>query len=150
MPEWAIRPAGPDDLDVLIALCAEHAEFEGAAYDPRGKAGKLAGLLFGRPPALGCLVAELDGRVIGYATYSPEISTWDAGRFMHMDCLYLRPEARRLGIGAALLARVAQEARRLGCTAVQWQTPIANADAIAFYRAQGAAGKEKMRFTLGL
>ena len=33
---YHIRPATPNDLDEIVRLCAEHAEFERAEYAPDG------------------------------------------------------------------------------------------------------------------
>ena len=65
-----------------------------------------------------------------------------------MDCLYLREEARGAGLGPHLVREIAQLARQLGCSTVQWQTPIWNERAIRFYQRLGAIGKQKVRFFL--
>ncbi|MBL8061805.1 MAG: GNAT family N-acetyltransferase [Anaerolineales bacterium] len=146
--DFVIRRAVPEDLPELVRLCAEHAEFEQAAYSPHGKAERLKAHLFGKTPACFCLVAEMDAVLSGYATYSKEFSTWDAGFYIHMDCLFLRPHARGLGLGEHLIKQIKQEARSLGCQLIQWQTPKFNTRAIKFYKRIGAMEKEKMRFFL--
>lgn len=37
---YTIRNARPDDIPEIIHLCAEHSEYEQAAYSSKGKAGK--------------------------------------------------------------------------------------------------------------
>lgn len=133
---------------MLVELCAEHAAYEGAEYDPRGKAHRLSLALFSDPPRLHAWVAERGGQAVGYATASREYSTWDAAEYVHMDCLYLREDARGLGIGRDLVRAVAELARGFGCGRVEWQTPEWNGRAIAFYGRAGAAGKRKVRFAL--
>jgi ribosomal protein S18 acetylase RimI-like enzyme len=150
MSGHAIRRARPEDLPGLVTLCQEHAEFEQAEYSTHGKDEKLKNYLFGEQPACFCLVVEMDGGVVGYATYSKEFSTWDAGFYIHMDCLFLRPHARSLGIGEQLVKMIVQEARELQCHIVQWQTPKFNTQAIKFYKRTGAIEKEKMRFYLAV
>lgn len=145
---YRIRAAKPADLPEIVHLCAEHAEFEQADYSAFGKAERLQTYLFGIPPAVYCLVVEMGNSLSGYATYSKEFSTWDAGFYIHMDCLFLRPHVRSLGIGEMLMKRIKEEARRLGCRLIQWQTPTFNTRAIKFYRRIGAVEKEKMRFYL--
>lgn len=90
----SIRWAMPEDMDGSVRLCAEHAAYERSSFQPAGKEEALARMLFAPEARLRCLVAEMDNRLIGYATFSVEVSTWDADRYMHMDCLFLRPEAR--------------------------------------------------------
>ncbi|MFC8506076.1 GNAT family N-acetyltransferase [Streptomyces sp. NPDC057411] len=145
-----VRHARPEDLDRVAELAAEHAAYEKAAPPAPGLAARLHRLLFATPsPRLRCLVAELpDTTLAGYATCAPELSTWDAAEYLHMDCLYLTEAARGHGLGALLVAAVQAEATALGLTEVQWQTPPWNEGAIRFYDRLGATSKEKRRYSL--
>ncbi len=147
-----VRHATPADLPRVVELVAEHAAYEKSAPPLPGLAVRLEALLFGTPdPRLRCLLAETSGgEVVGYASCAPEVSTWDGREYLHMDCLYLRADARGSGLGALLMDAVAAEARELGLTEVQWQTPAWNEGAIRFYDRLGAESKEKLRFTLQL
>ncbi len=147
--DTGIRWARLEDMRGLVRLCAEHAEYERSHFDPAGKEEALAQMLFGTGARLRCLVAEADGQMLGYASFSVEVSTWDADRYMHMDCLFLRPEARNKGLGRALMRRIAQEALASGVKRMQWQTPSFNVDAIRFYDRLGPEKKEKFRMFLG-
>ncbi|MFI8825739.1 GNAT family N-acetyltransferase [Streptomyces sp. NPDC053431] len=144
------RRAHPEDLPRVAELAAEHAAYEKAAPPHPDLAARLHGLLFAtESPRLRCLVAELpDGTVAGYATCSLELSTWEAAEYLHMDCLYLTETARGHGLGALLMAAIRREARALGVTRVEWQTPTWNDGAIRFYDRLGATSKEKRRFSL--
>ncbi|MEV1082730.1 GNAT family N-acetyltransferase [Streptomyces sp. NPDC050211] len=145
-----VRSAEPADLQRVAELAAQHAAYERAAPPVPDLAVRLAGLLFGTPtPRLRCLVAELPGgELVGYATCAPEISTWDGSEYLHMDCLFLAPGHRGLGLGPLLMDAVVDEARRLGITEVQWQTPAWNEGAVRFYDRLGARAKEKLRYSL--
>ena len=144
-----IRPAEPADIQEIIKLCAEHAEYEKANYSLEGKAEKLSAFLFAAPqPRLFCLIAETLHGIVGYATYMQEFSTWDAGLFIHLDCLFVRPEARSAGLGEKLIRAIVEHARELGCEQIQWQTPEWNERAIKFYHRIGATSKPKLRMYL--
>lgn len=143
-----IRSVEARDVDELIVLCAEHAAFERASYDPTGKREKLAKLLFARESALIGKVAVGEDSLVGYATASAEVSTWAAQRFMHMDCLFVRETHRGRGVGARLMEAIVQEAARLGIDQLQWQTPRWNTKADRFYRRTGAVVSEKFRYSL--
>ncbi|MFN3799803.1 MAG: GNAT family N-acetyltransferase, partial [Sphingobium yanoikuyae] len=52
--------------------------------------------------------------------------------------LFVLPEARGLGAGKALLARLARLAIARDCARLEWSVLDWNAPAIAFYRAIGA------------
>ncbi|MEU9912238.1 GNAT family N-acetyltransferase [Streptomyces sp. NPDC051001] len=144
-----VRRVRPEELADVVALITEHSAYEKAEPPAPGLEERLRSLLFGSPePRLRCLVAELDGIVVGYATCSAEVSTWDGTEYLHMDCLFLRDGNRGLGIGESLMAAVRDEARALGLGQVQWQTPAWNEGAIRFYARIGAVSKEKLRFFL--
>lgn len=143
-----VRNAGPDDAVQLAALCRTHAEFERLDFDGSGHAQRLATAL--SRDELHAWLA-LDGtQAVGYASASAVFSTLQAAHYLHMDCLYLAPEWRGQGLGAALMQAVCDYARVQGCHQLQWQTPDWNHAAIRFYRRAGAHDLPKQRFNLTL
>ena len=149
-PAITIRAAREPDVGALVMLIHEHADFERAEPPRDGLAERLPGLLFGPSPRLFALVAD-DGReVLGYATAELHLSTWDASEYLHLDCLFVRDDARSLGIGAMLLNRVQTLARDLGATEVQWQTPEWNDGAVRFYDRAGGIRRAKYRYSLAV
>ena len=145
-----IRPVVRADIDDLVELCREHAQYERAPYDPDGKQGRLTEALFGDAPTVTAWVAETDAGIIGYATATIEFSTWSCRKYAHMDCLFVRDGMRGQGVGARLLEQVLEYARRTGLHQVQWQTPSWNVTAARFYARAGAISAEKLRFTIDL
>jgi ribosomal protein S18 acetylase RimI-like enzyme len=143
-----IRDATPGDISEILRLCCEHAEFEAAGFSPEGKAEKLELLLFSDSPGLFCLIVESEGEIVGYATFMKELSTWQAAYYVHMDCLFLRPQARNHGIGEEVISEIARRAQALKCNEMQWQTPVSNERALNFYRRLGASSKVKVRLYL--
>lgn len=143
-----IRFAQKKDLRALVDLCERHAIFEQADYDTTGKEELLSKFLFSDHPSLFCLVVEKDNSLIGYATYMKQFSTWDADHYIYMDCLFMTEESRGFGIGEELINRIKKEARELGCSLIQWQTPEFNKRAMKFYERIGAFGKSKQRYFL--
>ncbi|WP_300489829.1 GNAT family N-acetyltransferase [Flavobacterium sp.] len=148
--DYKIRECKADDLDTLIVLCAKHADYERATYEARGKKEKLDAALFSDNKKLYGIVAEVAGEVIGYATYTFDFSTWEAQKFIYLDCLYLEEAYRNFGIGHALMEKVIEIGQTENCINMQWQTPDFNEKAIRFYKRIGGIGKEKVRFTLPL
>lgn len=145
-----IRPPKESEIEEIINLCAGHAAYEKSEYDPTGKVEQLTLHLFGDQPSLFCLLALIDDKIVGYATYMKQFSTWDAGHYIYMDCLYLNEEARGHGIGQKLIERIQLEGKNLGCSLIQWQTPSFNTRAIKFYERIGALGKSKERYFLNI
>jgi len=150
MGEKKIRFATAEDLTDLIKLCGLHAAFEQSSYDPDGKLERLREILFTHQPSVFCLIAELNGKTVGYAVYMKQYSTWDANFYIYMDCLFLEEAARGMGIGEMLTDRIKSEGATLGCALIQWQTPDFNTRAIKFYKRIGAFSKSKERFFLDI
>ncbi len=146
--DYIIRKCTESDLHKLVDLCQQHAAFEKANYNPEGKHEKLKKAIFSKKPMLNCLVAEVNLKVVGYATYTIDFSTWDAQKFIYLDCLYLEQEYRSFGIGRVLMDQVKNAGEKNGCINMQWQTPDFNIKAIKFYKKNGGTGREKLRFTL--
>ncbi|MFY0689340.1 MAG: GNAT family N-acetyltransferase [Cyclobacteriaceae bacterium] len=67
-----------------------------------------------------------------------------------MDCLFIKEDFRRGGIGKKMLEKILEEARHSRCNEVQWQTPIWNQLGIGFYQKIGATVVEKTRLYLGV
>ena len=143
-----IRGAMKEDVDEIVTICSEHAEYEGVNYISEGKAQRLSQSLFSEPPKLYCLIAEHNNKIVGYSTFMYEYSTWDAEFYIHMDCLYVREEFRGHGIGRQLIKEIAKHSRLKGFQIIQWQTPSSNTRAIQFYKKLGANSLEKHRFYL--
>lgn len=148
--KYLIRDCKPQDVSTVVDLCQKHADYEEASFEAIEKEEKLKDALFGKQPQLFCLVAEVNGAIVGYASYTFDFSTWDAAAFMYMDCLYLEEETRGFGIGEALIEKLKQIAVTKKCINIQWQTPEFNERAIKFYRRIGGNGKSKVRFFLDL
>ncbi len=150
MTDIIIRSAAYEDMKQIINFCQLHAEYEGQVYEKEGKLAKLELAIFNEKPELWCFVAVFKGDMVGYATATKEFSTWDAGYFLHMDCLYLLESTRGLGVGAKLIRAIADLCKQLLCSHVQWQTPSDNHRAVGFYEKCGATSKDKKRFFLDI
>jgi len=146
MPTAIIRPATTADLDIILNLCAAHAAYERCDYNYTGKKELLANHILGDKPTATCIVAELEGEVIGYMTYAKQFSTWDAELYIYMDCLYLDDKARNHGIGPMLMEHMRAFAKAEGIKEIQWQTPDFNTGAIKYYKRIGGISKKKERF----
>ena len=148
--EYQIRAVQAQDLTALIDLCRKHARYEQASYDPTNKEQLLGETLFAGNPKLFCWVVESDKQLVGYASYTFDYSTWDAGTFLYLDCLYLEPECRGLGIGEEIMQKLKVIAQQNNCVNIQWQTPDFNIRAIQFYQQIGGVGNNKVRFAWDL
>jgi GNAT superfamily N-acetyltransferase len=137
-PKIAIRPAEPADVGLIFSLIVELAEYERAPEQVTGNAELLADALFGDQPSAEALIAELDSEPVGFALFHGSFSTWEARPGLWLEDLYVPPEHRRSGVGAELLARVAEIAVERGCARLEWAALDWNTPALDFYEKLGA------------
>ena len=79
------------------------------------------------------LVAELDGRLVGFAHYLFHPSTWSRTDYCYLEDLFTAPEARGHGVGRALIEAVAAAAEAAGASRLYWHTQEFNAEGRALY-----------------
>ena len=135
---FAIRPATPADVPVILHLVRELAAYERELDKVVATEPLLHDALFATPPAAEALIAEIDGAAVGLALFFHNFSTWTGWRGLYLEDLYVTPEARGTGIGKALLKRLAKIAVERGCTRFEWSVLDWNTPAIDFYKSLGA------------
>jgi GNAT superfamily N-acetyltransferase len=133
-----IRPATVHDVPSILGFILALAEYEKLSEAVVATEDLLRGHLFGPVPAASVLIAELDGRPVGFALHFISFSTFLARPGIYLEDLFVIPEARGRGIGKALLSAVAAEAVRRDCGRLEWAVLDWNSPAIAFYRSVGA------------
>jgi GNAT superfamily N-acetyltransferase len=134
----AIRPATTEDVPQILLFIQALATYE---REPDAVTATEADLLrdgFGPNPFYFCLIAETDNVPAGFALYFFNYSTWLGRPGLYLEDLFVVPEYRSLGIGKALLQRVAAIAVERGCRRLQWEVLDWNTPAIDFYQAMGA------------
>jgi GNAT superfamily N-acetyltransferase len=142
-----VREAGPADAETIAAFSHALSQEEGYAA-PALQTRDVRAEGFSPNPRFGALIAELDGRPVGYALFCPAYDTHHAARGLYLQDLYVVAEARRQGAGRALMAAVARACQADGGCYVFWNAQPANRAGLAFYRAIGA--REEPVLTLSL
>jgi phosphinothricin acetyltransferase len=99
-----IRSATPTDAPAVGAIYAHYVENSAATFDEETPSAEAMAAKI-ESATLPFLVAEVDGRVAGYAYLAPYHER-SAYRFTAEDSVYVAPDARRGGIGRALLERL--------------------------------------------
>jgi GNAT superfamily N-acetyltransferase len=133
-----IRPAVPEDADLIVQFIRELAEYE---REPQAAIATAADILrdgFGQEPKFRTLIAEWDGRPAGFALFFLNYSTWLGRPGLYLEDLFVRPEFRGNGIGKAMLRELARIALEENCYGMKWQVLDWNSPAIDFYVALGA------------
>ena len=133
-----IRAATASDAETILQFVRALAEYERQPEAVQVDADTLRAQLAAPQPPFECLLAELDGRPVGFALFFHSYSTWRGKRGVWLEDLFVLPAARRSGVGAALLGRVARIARERDCARLEWSVLDWNEPAIRFYRKLGA------------
>ncbi|WP_153099804.1 GNAT family N-acetyltransferase [Paraburkholderia hayleyella] len=134
-----IRAAVPADVRTILALMAELASFEKLTHLFVATEPDLHEALFGVQPAAEVRVAVTEGRIVGYALFFHNYSTFIGRRGLYLEDLYVQPAHRGNGLGAQLLRHLAALAIERQCARFEWTVLDWNTSAIRFYEAMGAS-----------
>ena len=127
------------DVPLIRALILELAEYERALPGEAPVTEKdLEKTLFGTRPAAEVLIAYLGKEPAGFALFFHNYSTWLGKRGIYLEDLFVRPSARKHGVGFALLQAIARVALERGCGRLDWSVLTWNELAISFYKRIGA------------
>lgn len=134
----SIRPAAPVDLPLIAEFIRDLADYERLADAVRFDAAALADHLFGAHPYAEVIIGEVGGTPQGFALFFHNYSTFEGRPGLYLEDLFVRPEARGVGLGKALLAHLAALGVARGCARLEWSVLDWNAPSIAFYKSLGA------------
>jgi diamine N-acetyltransferase len=146
---FTVRAATFDDAEAIGELAQRFAAYLRSLGDPaefRFNAETYRRDGFGERPAFSGLVAESDGKVVGYLLYHFGYDTDRAFRILHVIDLYVREDARRRGIGRALMDAAAALCREAGARELFWSVYAPNRLGAGFYESLGAKYTRDLRF----
>jgi len=149
-PKLRIVPATKDDIPLIRAFILELAEYERALPGEAPVTEEdLASSLFGSRPVAEVLIAYLGGEPAGFALFFHNYSTWLGKKGLFLEDLFVRPPARKHGVGYALFRELARIAVERDCGRMDWAVLDWNELAISFYRRIGARSMDEwMTFRL--
>ena len=133
-----VRVATADDVALVHRLMRGLAVYEKLEHALVSTEADLAEALFGAHPACEALVAEVEGKPVGFALYYRNYSTFVGKPGLYLEDLFVVPEARGKGAGKALLARLATITVERGYARLEWAVLDWNDPAIGFYKSLGA------------
>jgi len=134
-----IRPGHVQDLPAIAAIYAHHVlhgtgTFETEPPSEKEMAARREDVL---ARGLPYLVAEADGRILGFA-YCQWFKPRPAYRFSAEDSIYVHPDATGRGLGRQLLGELARQAEALGVRKlIALIGDSANAGSIGVHRSLG-------------
>jgi len=145
-----IERVGAGDLDDLLPLLRGYCDFyEVAPTDDALRALSLE--LIANPDSAGLQLLARDDEnrtPLGFATIFWSYSTLSATPIAIMNDLYVAPQARRGGVGAALIRACEAECAAREVAILEWQTAPSNTRAQAVYDTFAAERSEWLTYTL--
>jgi GNAT superfamily N-acetyltransferase len=139
----ALRPATRADAPTILGLIRGIAEYERLSHEVEATEALLREHGFGPRRVFEAILAERDGRAVGFALYFYAFSTFKARPTLYLEDLFVVPEERRGGIGSRLLTRLAQIAVERKCGRMEWSVLDWNTPARDLYFKLGAKAMEE-------
>jgi GNAT superfamily N-acetyltransferase len=133
---FGIREAQKGDELAIMQLIKALALYEKAPEQVSNTAEELGKHLF-EERICDALVVEMDERIVGFALFYTNYSTWK-GKCLYLEDFFVLPEFRRDGIGSQLFDAVVQIAHERGVRRMDWQVLEWNEPALNFYRKKNA------------
>lgn len=138
VPGLCFRFASRADVPILLTFIRELAEFERLLDQVTADEATLSEELFGARRVAEVVLAELRDEPVGFAVFFHNFSTFVGRAGLYLEDLYVRPHARRIGIGRSMIGFVAKIAVDRHCGRFEWSVLDWNTRAIEFYRSLGA------------
>ena len=137
MTSVTIRPARPDDADVIHAALVGIAETVGELRKMSSTPGDIRRDGFGPHAHFSTLIAEIDSTFAGMCLYFPIYSTWRGQPGAYVQDLFVAREFRGMKVGERLLRHLARAVRNRGGGYIELQVDAGNVKAQRFYQRIG-------------
>jgi len=129
----AIRPLRPGDRPAWQALWTEYLAFYRTSVETEVYDTAFSRLLSDDAREFQGLIGLVDNRPVGLAHFLFHRSLWSIGDTCYLMDLYVAPQARRHGVGRALIEAVHATAQRNDIETTYWTTEKSNTTARALY-----------------
>ena len=132
-----IRKASIDDVPLILKFIKELSVYEKRSKEVVATEDTLRETLFGDKPYAQVLIAEIEGKPVGYALYFYHFSTFIGRPGLYIEDVYVSEEYRGKRIGTALFKYCARIAKGNKCARMEWSVLKWN-PARKFYDHMGA------------
>lgn len=135
--DFRIRMAVEEDTSLILEFIKDLADYEGMLEEVVATEEILRNSLFVKKQAE-VIIGEHKGIPIGFALFFHNFSTFLGKANLYLEDLFVKPEARGLGAGKALLACLGKIAEERDCGRLDWWCLDWNESSINFYKQMGA------------
>lgn len=133
-----IRFSTERDVSKILFFIKELAEYEKMSDEVVATEDMLRKELFEKKNAEVIFALDDNENEVGFALFFTTFSTFLGRPGIHLEDLYVLPEARGHGYGKALLKHLARLCVERGCGRLEWTCLNWNTPSLDFYRALGA------------
>ena len=134
----SIRKASIEDIDILYELIVGIAKHHNQEQYVLTNKEEMLKSGFKETSKFGALIAEFDGKVAGYVSYTWNYSIWLGGDYMNIDDLFVWDEYRGKKIGEVLMLKARDICKKKNIDRISWEVEKDNLGAIKFYERLGA------------
>jgi len=131
-----VRRIEPDDFTQWLSLWSGYNAFYGRSGDtalPEAITRQTWAWFVDQAEPVHAWVAELQGELVGFVHVVEHKSTSRISDVCYLQDLFTAPTHRGKGIARALIGRVYQKAKEMGCSRVYWTTQASNEKARYLY-----------------
>ena len=139
---FVIREAVSDDNSQIFKFICDLAEYEKMSGEVTATEEILFESLFVKRNAE-VLIAELDGKAIGFALFFHNFSTFKGRACLYLEDIFIEPEHRGKGYGTEIFNRLAKIAVERKCERFDWWVLDWNEPSINFYKGLGAIAMDE-------
>ena len=137
MENFQIRRAERKDAQLVLDFIKGIAEYEKMSDCVKATRELIEEFVFDKRAA-DVFIGEWNGKPVGFALFFENFSTFVGRTGLHLEDLFVLPEARGKGFGKKLFQAVAAEAVSRGCQRMEWACLDWNKPSIGFYLGMGA------------
>lgn len=143
MSEIVFREGTAADVPLILTFIRALAEYERLPHEVVATEDLLRQTLFGERKVAEVIFAVVDGVEAGFALFFHNFSTFLGRPGLYLEDLFVLPKYRGMGVGKAMLKRLAQLAVERGCGRFEWWVLDWNEPSIEFYKAHGAVAMDE-------
>ena len=129
-----VRKATSEDAPAILSLVDALADYEKLTPPSPDAKQRLIRDMTAERPRFDAYLAEVEGRVAGYAFVFETYSSFLAMPTLYLEDLFILPEFRSRKAGYALFTAMVKEAHLRGCGRMEWCVLDWNQLAIDFYK----------------
>ena len=141
-----IIQAQPQQLSNIYSMILNLAQHEGVLDRIKITEGRLGELLFCDKPNHFVALAMIDETIVGFTMYNVNHGNicYNVTPGLYIENLFIQQKYRNQGMGKALLAYVASQAKAQGFTRIEWWVSSHNKSAINFYKKIGGRNLDEL------